>query len=63
MSSMTAQEATWRPMQLRHAVQDGAVVALTFRGKPYGYVVPADRWHAMNCDGADEPAAREERMT
>lgn len=47
MSSMTAREATWRPGQLRSAVQDGEVVALTFHGRPYGYVVPADRWHAL----------------
>lgn len=55
MPSMTAQEATWRPGQLRHAVQDGEVVALTFRGKPYGYVVPADQWDAMHEDRDTTP--------
>lgn len=48
MPSLTAQEATLRPRQLRQAVQhDGEVVALTFHGKPYGYVVPADQYEAM----------------
>lgn len=48
MPSMTAEEVNDKPMTLRHAVQDGEIVALTFRGKPYGYVVPADQWHEVS---------------
>lgn len=55
MSEMSAREATWRPMQLRHAVQRGETVALTFRGKTYGYVVPADQWHTTTNDNNETP--------
>lgn len=59
MPSLTAQEATLRPRQLRQAVQhDGQVVALTFHGKPYGYVVPADQWHALTDNDQIEQEAK-----
>ena len=59
MPSMSAKEMQRDPMNLRHTVQhDGEIVALTFRGKPYGYVVPADRWHAL-ADDNDQRAEQE----
>lgn len=48
MPTLSAYEMQREPALVRRAVQyDGQVVALTFRGKPYGYVVPADQWRAL----------------
>lgn len=45
MTSLTSFEIQREPACLRRAVQrDGEVVTLTFRGKPYGHVVPSD-WY------------------
>lgn len=60
MPSMTAQEATWRPGQMRHAVQAGESVALTFRGRAYGRVVPVDWYERAAAALAREEAAIEE---
>lgn len=54
MGSMTAEEMQRRPLALRHAVQRGEAVALTFRGKPYGYVVPADQWRELTSADTDD---------
>lgn len=46
--TMTAKEMSRAPMYLRNTVKrDGKVVALTFHGRPYAYVVPADQYEAM----------------
>lgn len=55
MPSMTSFEIQREPAGLRKAVQrDGEVVTLTFRGHPYGYVVPADQYHALTSDTAKQ---------
>ena len=61
MTSMTALEMQREPADLRRAVQrDGEVVALTFHGKPYGYVVPADQWHKLTTDDTNQHNEQEE---
>lgn len=48
MPTMTAKEMSRAPMYLRNTVKrDGEVVAITFHGRPYAYVVPADQWEAL----------------
>lgn len=54
MTSLSSFEIQREPAGLRRAVQqDGEVVALTFHGRPYGYVVPADQWHAITNDNGE----------
>lgn len=40
MPTMSATAMTYRPGELRHAVQDGQHVSVTFRANTYGKVVP-----------------------
>lgn len=59
MPTMTAKQMQRDPMNLRNTVRrDGEVVALTFHGKPYAYVVPADQWHAVTDNDQPEQEAK-----
>lgn len=44
MLSVTADELHRQRREVRRTVQRGDAVALTFRGKAYGYVVSAEQW-------------------
>ncbi|RJQ74179.1 hypothetical protein D5S17_23195 [Pseudonocardiaceae bacterium YIM PH 21723] len=43
MTTMTAENLTRSPAQVRRALKDGDEVLLTFHGKPYARVLPFDR--------------------
>lgn len=53
MDTMTAMEMSYRPGQLRRAVQGGTHVSITFRDNIYGRVVPND-WYERAAAALEE---------
>lgn len=56
METMTADDLRTQRRPLRRAVQSGKVVEVTFHGKPYAYVVPADQYENLCRNNETETA-------
>jgi antitoxin (DNA-binding transcriptional repressor) of toxin-antitoxin stability system len=50
MLTIPAEELDRQKMTIRHTVRDGGEVALTFRGRQYGTIVPASQLEAERAE-------------